>query len=335
MLTKIRDTQTTVPLKTLCNALYLAIEKGSLEIAKLLAGPCAKHVDLSDVILVCARHGRVAIADFLYRNVNYLMTKSGHEKNFPLMEALQNEQRDMVIWLLLKNADVHLVDLGGNSILHLSAAVGNGHGIVASVLQGVSMTLRNDMQEHAIDLADSEDTIRIFLESAILRSDASFQPSKLTSDCILNTKFKSKSKVEYGRNPFSVKLDHSSCIGEFFWLCVALVGTDDELFDCDEDEEEDGEMKQTEQYHIYPSYRLRPLERLYFLTVILSEIMNGPSDPSFQTNILYESVFLVIFEVAAQYLTNQSDHILAQKLFDAFEEIYNIKVKDIGIGSAQ
>ena len=93
------------------------------------------------------------------------MTKSAHEKNYPLMEALQNEQEEMVVWLLQNNANVHVVDLGSNSILHLSAAVGNGHGIAASILQGVNMKLQNNAQETAIELADSEDAIRIFLGS--------------------------------------------------------------------------------------------------------------------------------------------------------------------------
>jgi len=339
MLNQIRETQSSFPLKTLCNALYLAIEKGSFENAKLLAGPCSKHVDLSDVILVCARHGRVEIADFLFqngycKNVNYLMTKSAHEKNYPLMEALQNEQEEMVVWLLQNNANVHVVDLGSNSILHLSAAVGNGHGIAASILQGVNMKLQNNAQETAIELADSEDAIRIFLECAILRSNPDFQPSPMTGECILS--YPKKRTINPGRNPFTINLDHSSCVGEFFWLCVALVGTDDELFDMDREEETRDRKKRNSpgHYHIYPSYRLYPIERLYFLSVVLGEIMQGPSDPPFETNILLESVFVVIFEVAAQYLSNQQDHILAQKLFDAFEETYDIKLSDLGIRHA-
>jgi len=339
MLNQIRETQSSFPLKTLCNALYLAIEKGSFENAKLLAGPCSKHVDLSDVILVCARHGRVEIADFLFqngycKNVNYLMTKSAHEKNYPLMEALQNEQEEMVVWLLQNNANVHVVDLGSNSILHLSAAVGNGHGIAASILQGVNMKLQNNAQETAIELADSEDAIRIFLECAVLRANPDFQPSPMTGECILA--YPKKRTINPGRNPFSVKLDHSSCVGEFFWLCVALVGTDDELFDIDREEETRDRKKRNSpgHYHIYPSYRLCPIERLYFLSVVLGEIMKGPSDPPMETNILLESVFVVIFEVAAQYLSNQQDHILAQKLFDAFEETYDIKLKDLGVRHA-
>ncbi len=123
-------------------AVVYAAGRGFLPIVKLLMEP--------GIVDINTRYGN---------QLTVLMWAAGHSNDVPESDAML-----MIDYLLLKGADLKLLDNRGRSALMIAAERGHAHAVQRLLEQGANSTLVDSDQKTALDLAD-DTAVRQILKS--------------------------------------------------------------------------------------------------------------------------------------------------------------------------